>query len=358
MENRRILISDFYPMRHMENYDCKTLTIVAVAKNTFLPELNPFNFEVGTFCIDFDYDHSQLVEVEKINETNLRTFKDFNYLFEFQPDNEYHQLLENNFGLKYIKKKVKCLDEFFRQLEKHLENECPIIVCCNAYHLFYTEYYQKTPGGMYQAYHHIVAYGISRDDNQVWIYDPTLENFSGIIPLNEFINALEDERGVENFEGLVYYTLEYNGKEIEDINREILLWALDDYLKHKGTRIKEKLLMFVDDYIYYYKHFSNQDFKNKLLEFGFFFFRELAVRRSCWRDFFEYYKNLEDIDHIQEEIDVFTTNNEKILNIANMLYANALKEKKKIDLQRLRNTMEHLLNEEKRIFSRLYEKIK
>jgi hypothetical protein len=344
-------------MRPLENYDCDTLTIVAAARHAFLPELNPFNFEVGTFSIDFDYDHGQLTEVEQINDNNLRGWKDFNYLFELQPDSDYHTFLEKNFGLKYIKRKVKTLEEFLGEVEKYLEADCPVIACCNAYHLFYTEYYQTVPGGMFQAYHHIVVYGISRDDNQVWIYDPTLENFNGVIPFNEFINALQDERGVEDFEGLVYCTIGYNGKESEDINRELLLWALEYYVNTKGTRIKEKLLQFLDDYIHYYNYFTSEDFKNKLLEFGFFFFRGLATRRSCWWDFLDYYKNLEDIDHIQEEIDAFKTNNEKILNIGNLLYANALKEKKKLDLERLKNKTEQLMNEENRIFGRLHEKI-
>lgn len=358
MKYKKTLINDFYPMRSLENYSCDTLTIVAVARHAFLPELKPFNFEIGVFGINFNYDHSQLVPVEKINNSNLRWWKDFDYLFEIQGDNEYDALLGNNFGLKHIKNKAESVEELILELEKLLEDDCPVIVCCNAYHLFYTEHYQKTPGGLFRAYHHIIVYGINPDDNQVWVYDPTLTNYNGIIPFNEFVNALEDKQGVEDFEGIVYYTVEHNGKDFDDINRELLLWALDYYLTRKGPHIKKNLLTFFDDYIYYYNHFSSEDFKNRLFEYGFFFFRSLAFRRLTWPDFLEYYKNLEELDHLQEEIDAYKANNERMLGIANTLYANALKEEKQINLELLKSKLEEVLDEEKRIFTRLYEKIK
>jgi hypothetical protein len=358
MSQKKILIRDFYPMRPLENYQCDTLTIVAAARNAFLPELNPFNYEIGIFSINFDYDHGQLVPVEKINNSNLREWKDFNYLFELQPDNEYDEMLLENFGLKYIKNKAKDVPGLLGQVGKHLEIEIPVIVGCNAYHLFYTEYYQKTPGGMFGDYHHVVVYGISPGDNQVWIYDPTLENFNGDIPFSEFTMALEDERGIENFEGLVYYTFEYNGKEFDDINRELLLWALHYYINDKGKRIKEKLLEFFNDFTHYYYNLPLLEYKNKLLEFGFFIFRILFARRLHWHDFFDYYKNLEERDDLQEDIDAFKTNVDRLFTIPTTFYANSLKENKKLNLEGLKARLEQAMIEEEHIFHRLYKKIK
>lgn len=358
MNRKRILISDFYPMRKLEDYHCDTLTVVAVARHAFLPELNPFNYEIGIFSINFDYDHQQLVPVEKINNSNLRIWGDFNYLFELQPDNDYSEILKKNFGLNYIKNKVEGIDLYIRRLEEHLEAGSPVIACCNSYHLHYTDYYQTTPGGMFQAYHHIVVYGISQEDNKVWIYDPTLTNYYGTIPLDRFIKALEDERGIDIFEGLIYYMLEYDGKEFRDINRELLLWALDYYLDKRKEQVKEKLLLFFNDFIYYFNNFSSTEFKNKLLEFGFFIFRGLALRRQHWCDFFQYYKNLEDIPHIQEETDAFLANNDKLFSIANTLYSYTLKDKKNLKLGKLMDKLALIGDEEKRIFRSFYEKIK
>lgn len=358
MNKKRVLITDFSPMRPLENYNCDTLNIVAAAKNTFLPELNPFNYEIGIFAINFDYDHNQLTEVEQINESNLRGWKDFNYFFEIQPENEYFALLEKNFGLKYLKYKEERVEDLLLQVEKNLERGSPVIQACNPYHLFYTDFYQKNPGGLFQRYHYIVVYGISRLDNKVWIYDPTLNNYNGVISLNDFINTIEDKRGIDDFEGFIYFNLQYNGKEYDDMNRELLLWALDYYLNHKKNQLKEKLLIFFKDYIYYYNNLSLENFKNKLLEFGFFIFKEVAYRRLHWWDFLEYYKNLEDIDHIQEEIDAFKGNVDKLFNLPNALYANSLKVKKKINLENLMNKLARVIDEEEMIFSSLYEKIK
>ncbi|MCU0285839.1 MAG: BtrH N-terminal domain-containing protein [Acidobacteria bacterium] len=345
-------------MRKMEDYHCDTLTIVAVARYAFLPELNPFNYEIGIFSINFDYDHSRLVPVEKINDSNLRTWEDFNYLFELQPDNDYDEILKKNFGLSYIKNKVEKSDLYISRLEEHLEAGSPVIACCNSYHLPYTEYYQKKPGGNFQAYHHIVVYGINRQENHVWIYDPTLTNYAGNISLDHFIQALEDERGINAYEGLIYFCLEYDGKEFNDINRELLLWALDYYLDKKTKQIKEKLLLFFNDFIYYYKNFNSIEFQNKLLEFGFFFLRTLGLRRQHWGDFLQYYKNLEDINHIQEDLDAFKANNDKLLSIPNTLYAYTLKNKNNLKFENLADKLVSICDEEERIFRSLYEKIK
>lgn len=358
MNRKRILISDFYPMRPLENYDCDTLTIVAAAKNTYLPELNPFNYEIGIFGINFDYDHSQLEPVEKINDNNLNSWKDFNFHFEIQPDNEYYELLEKNFGLRYLKHKQDNVEGLIEQVEKNLENNCPLIVACNPYHLPYTEHYQKNPGGLFRSYHYFVVFGISRTDKKVWIYDPIFGNFHGVISLEAFINALEDRQGIEEFEGLLYFTLGYNGKTFEDINRELSIWALDYYLNSKKKQVKEKLMLFFNDIIHYYNNFSSMDYKNKLLEFGFFIFRGLTFKRLHWWDFFQYYQNIEEICHIQEEMDAFKANTDRLLSIPNILFSYTLKEKTKLNLEKLKDKLAEVLDQERCIFTSLYEKIK
>jgi len=358
MTGKKTLIHDFYPMRHLENYDCYTLNIVAVAKNTFLPELNPFNYEIGIFGINFDYDHSRLVPVENISNNNLKSWKDFDYLFEIPPDNEYYNLLEKNFGLKQIKFKETSTESLIDQAEKNLENNSPMIVACNPYHLFYTEHYRKNPGGFFHAYHYIVLYGIDRAERKVWIYDPMFGNYYGIIPLEAFIDALEDKRGIENFEGSIYFTLEYNGKNFADINRELLMWALDYYLDKKKKQLKEKWLLFFNDFIYYFNHFSAMEFKNMLLEFGFYIFRILAIKRLHWWDFFQFYQRLEESFGIQEEMDAFKANIDKLLSIPNTLYSFTLKEKKNLKLEKLMDKLASMLDEEDSVLHSLYEKIK
>jgi hypothetical protein len=359
MQKNRILIADFYPMREFENFNCTTLTIVAVARNLFLPELNPLNFEIGTFSIDFDYDHAKLADIEEIRHYELRRWKDFK---RFVPilflEKEAFDSLAKNLGITYIKHKQESAAALLRQVENHLENGSPVIVPCNAYHLHYAEYYRKVPGGVFNSYHNMVVYGISRKENKVWVYDPTLKNYQGFIGVEDFINAVEDDNGIDNFEGFIYYTLSYNGVEFDDMNRELLLGALDFYLNQKKGDIKEKLLIFFNDFIYLYNNLLIVDHKNKLLEFGFYVFRELAFRRTHWWDFLEYYQTLADYDWISEENAAFKVQIDKLFGISNKFYANSLKEKKKLSLDDSMNKLEEAMSREKIILHRLYEKIK
>ena len=119
MQKKRIIIADFYPMREFENFNCTTLTIVAVARNLFFPELNPLNFELGTFSIDFDYDHGKLADIEEIRHYDLRRWKDFR---RFVPilflEKEAFDCLEKNLGITYLKHKKESVENLLLQLER------------------------------------------------------------------------------------------------------------------------------------------------------------------------------------------------------------------------------------------------
>jgi hypothetical protein len=357
MNTKRIIITDFTPMRKVENYDCASLSIVAVARNVFLPRLNPFNYEVGTFQLGFDYLRDKWEGKKKLLPLDIRSWKDFRDFFHIPVIQRVSNFLEEKIGIKCTKHKQENARAFIHTLEENLGNGLPTIVCCNPFHLYYTDYYQKNPGGLLQNYHQLVVYGISREERKVWVYDPTLKNYSGPIDLTDFIRAVEDPGGIENFEGIVIYTLHYNGKIFNDINRELLVGSLEYYLHGEDTRIKENLLLFFSDFTACFNHLPQADYRNKLLEYGFFAIRQVAFKRLHWWDFFEYYKNLEGTGSLTKISASFKVCVDEILGISNILFTNSLKKKKNLNLEKLAAKLESAIDGEKIIFCSLYEKL-
>jgi hypothetical protein len=357
MKTKRMIITDFYPMRKVENYDCLSMAIVAVARNIFLPELNPFNYEVGIFGIGIEYDHLKWERQEKAVQIDIRNWMDFRDIFQILFVNRNFVLLEKSIGLKCIKRESSNGEALIVELEENLENALPTIVCCNSYHLHYTDYYQRNPGGLFRTYHQIIVYGISRLENKVWIYDPTLKNYYGPIDLRNFIRAVEDDRGIADFQGIINITLHYNGKIFDNMNRELLQDSLNHYLSGEGTRINENLLLFFNDFIYCYTHLTSPDHRNKLLEYGFFTLRDIAIKRQHWWDFLEYYKKRENLDHILDEFNAFKVYLDELFEISNILYTNSLKKKKNLNLERLATKLEAAIDNEKSIFRSLNTKL-
>ncbi|MGD2088532.1 MAG: hypothetical protein PVH61_20310 [Candidatus Aminicenantes bacterium] len=357
MAKKQYIITDFYPMSKLENFHCATLVIVAIARNLFLPGLNPYNFEVGTFGIDFDYTPCDREAIEQICHSTIRTWKDFLIFFP-SLDKKFSRFLEKRIGIKYLKNMETNIENLIGKLENHLEIGLPVIVYCNPYSLDYSEYFGKTPGGLFQTYHHIIVFGMNRLNNKVWVYDPTLNNYYGVISLENLIKAIEDERGIDDFEGYIQSTLQHNGKTFNDINHELLMGSLDYYLNREHSRIKEKMLIFFENFIALYSNLPADDSKHKLLELGFFIFKSIAFRRLHWWEFLEYYQRLKDIDYISEENAAFKVHIDELFGISNILYTNSLKSKKNLNLERLMTKLQLIMEKENSIFCALYEKLK
>lgn len=346
-------------MRQLGNYECASLTNVAVARNVFLPQLNPFNYEVGVFGIDFRYKPCKGSEIEAICHSNIRVWKDFLHIFpQIVGEKETLEFLKEKIGIQCSRNNETNVQSLILKMQENLESNMPLIVYCNPYHLEYTDYYQTEPGGAFRTYHQIVVFGISRWEDKVWIYDPTLTNYYGVISLKDFSSAIEDGNGIENFEGPVYTTLDYDGKKFSDMNRELLMDSLDYYFNSKDAQIQQKVLAFFHDFTNLYHGFPNDDYRNKLLEFGFFVFRRFGTKRLHWWDFLEYYRNIKEINHISEENAAFKAHIDRLFAIPNILYTNSLKKKKKLNLERLGIKLERLLEEEKSIFRSLNAKLK
>ena len=217
MKRKRILIADFYPIKRLENYDCTTLSIVAIAKNRFLPSLNPYNYEIGTISIYFDYQVGRLVKIDKNLYSDIRNWKEFRSIFPVETRSKAFEFLEKNLGMKYEKHQENDTGGLLLQVARNLQDNRPVIVPCNPFHLPYSEHYQRRPGGLLGSYHSMVVFGISPDEGKLWIYDPTFENYFGPISLDDFVKSIEDKEGIDNFEGNIYCTLAYNEKKFNDI---------------------------------------------------------------------------------------------------------------------------------------------
>jgi len=359
MQKKRIIITDFYPMRKLENYECLSLTRVAVARNVFMPQLNPFNYEVGIFGIDFRYKPCKNSEIEAVCRMHIRVWKDFLNIFpQVFEEKKPLEFLQKNIGIRCTRNNEDDAPGLLLKIRENLETGMPIIVYCNPYHLHYTDYYQTEPGGAFRTYHQLVVFGISPGENKVWVYDPTLKNYYGVITLKEFADAVEDGNGIENFEGPIYSGLQYNGKKFTDINSELLINALEYYLKSEDGRIQPRVLAFFKDITALYHAAPGDDYRNKLLEFASFTLRRFGYKRLYWWDFLEYYKKIAGFQTIAKENDDLKEYIDRLFGIPNVLYTNTLKKKKKLDPEKLTAKMQLLLEEETSIIGSLYTKLK
>ncbi len=113
------------------------------------------------------------------------------------------------------RKSFASLHEGMKYIYNAIEQDTPICVGLNSYHISYCEDYHKRFGGLFESYHMVLVNGYDLEKKEIYVVDPALDVKEGIIGYDDFYLAWNESRGIKRkYDPYTYY--EFTRKEEND----------------------------------------------------------------------------------------------------------------------------------------------